>query len=175
MEDFGEITGPRTVRLERILPGPIERVWSYITDSEKRGKWLMAGEMELRVGGRVTMTANNDRLSADKETPERFKDSKGKQITGEITRIEPPRLLVWEWKMDPEPSEVTFELTPKGNDVLFVITHRRLPNRDTLRGVSAGWHTHVGVLVDILNNREPRLFWKTFENLLAEYEKRIPS
>jgi uncharacterized protein YndB with AHSA1/START domain len=119
------------------------------------------------------MTADNDSLSSDKETPERFKGSKGKQITGAITRIDPPRLLVWEWKMDPEPSEVTFELTPQGNDVLFVVTHRRLPNRDTLLGVSAGWHTHIGILIDILNDREPRPFWKTFTALLTEYGKRI--
>ena len=31
------------VRFERLLPGPIERVWSYLTDSEKRGKWLASG------------------------------------------------------------------------------------------------------------------------------------
>ncbi len=173
MEAFGIPLDKRSVRIERVLPGPIERVWSYITDSEKRGKWLMAGDMELRVGGRVTMTANNDSLSADKETPERFKGSKGKQVTGEITRIEPPRLLVFTWKMDPEPSEVTFELTPQGNDVSFVVTHRRLPSRDVLLGVSAGWHTHIGILIDILNNREPRPFWKTFMQLHAEYEKRI--
>ena len=27
-----------TVRFERILPGPIERVWSYIVESDKRRK-----------------------------------------------------------------------------------------------------------------------------------------
>ena len=173
MESFGEITEPRTVRLERTLPGPIERVWSYLTDSEKRGKWLMAGEWELRVGGRVAMTVNNASLSADKETPERYKDSQGKKVEGQITRIEPPRLLAFTWNMDPEPSEVTFELTPKGNDVLFVITHRRLPSRDLMVGVSTGWHTHVGVLIDILNGAEPRPFWKRFAGLRTEYEKRI--
>ena len=50
--DYGVVTDAGTVRLERILPGPIERVWSYLTESEKRGQWFAAGEMELRVGGR---------------------------------------------------------------------------------------------------------------------------
>ena len=63
MESFGEVTEPQTVRLERILPGPVERVWAYLTDSEKRGKWLAPGEMELRVGGRVSLTFNNQNLS----------------------------------------------------------------------------------------------------------------
>jgi uncharacterized protein YndB with AHSA1/START domain len=31
MNDFGTIDGD-TVRFERELPGPIERVWSYLTD-----------------------------------------------------------------------------------------------------------------------------------------------
>ena len=40
-------------RLERLLPGPIERVWAYVTESDKRATWLAGGEMELRVGGKV--------------------------------------------------------------------------------------------------------------------------
>ena len=27
---------PGTVKLERLLPGPVERVWAYITESDKR-------------------------------------------------------------------------------------------------------------------------------------------
>ncbi len=55
MNEYGVVTEPRTVYFERLLPGPIERVWAYITESEKRGKWLATGEMELRVGGRVDL------------------------------------------------------------------------------------------------------------------------
>jgi uncharacterized protein YndB with AHSA1/START domain len=173
MEAFGILLDQRSVRLERTLPGPIERVWAYLTESDKRAKWLAPGEWDLRVGGRIAMTANNENLSADKETPERYKDTRGKQIVGQITRYEPPRLLTFEWNMDPAPSEVTFELTPKGSEVLFVITHRRLPSRNVMVNVSTGWHTHVGVLIDVLNNAEPRPFWKTFVGLHTEYEKRI--
>jgi hypothetical protein len=49
----GTATGPGELRIERWLPGPAERIWAYLTDSEKRGAWLAPGEMELRVGGRV--------------------------------------------------------------------------------------------------------------------------
>lgn len=170
MENFGEITEPQTVRLERTLPGPIERAWSYLTDSEKRGKWLAPGEMELRVGGRVSLTFNNQNLSSDKETPEQFKFAEGHTIEGEVTRCEPPRLLTFTWG---KAGDVTFELTPKGKDVLFVVTHRRLPDRNTTVMVSSGWHTHTGVLIDVLNNAEPRPFWKSFLRVKQEYEKRI--
>lgn len=36
MNEFGVVTEPGTVRFERVLPGPIERVWAYLTESEKR-------------------------------------------------------------------------------------------------------------------------------------------
>ena len=52
MNEYGVITHPDTVRLERLLPGPIERVWDYLTDSKKRGTWLATGTMDLRVGGK---------------------------------------------------------------------------------------------------------------------------
>jgi uncharacterized protein YndB with AHSA1/START domain len=138
MENFGEITEPQTVRLERTLPGPIERVWSYLTDSEKRGKWLASGEMELRVGGRVSLTFNNQNLSSDRETPERFKSTEGHKVEGEVTRCEPPRLLTFTWG---NAGDVTFELTPKGKDVLFVVTPPRSWSRAAGTRIPALWRT----------------------------------
>lgn len=38
MSDYGTHSEPNTLRLERVLPGPIERVWEYLTDSEKRAR-----------------------------------------------------------------------------------------------------------------------------------------
>jgi uncharacterized protein YndB with AHSA1/START domain len=175
MESYGVVTEPRTVRLERIFPGPIERIWAYLTESDKREKWLARGEMDLRVGGKVELIFNNERLSSDTQTPERFKGAEGHKNEGHITRCEPPRLLAFTWGENhfDTPSEVTFELSPKGKDVLMVITHRRLSNRNGMVLVSGGWHTHTGVLADVLNNEEPRPFWKTFLGLQQEYEKRI--
>jgi len=33
------LLAPATMRLERLLPGPVERVWAYLTESEKRAAW----------------------------------------------------------------------------------------------------------------------------------------
>ena len=38
---------------------------------------------------------------------------------------------------------------------------------------SGGWHAHLGVLEDKLNDREPRPFWTTFLRLEQEYEQRL--
>lgn len=36
MNDYGMIIEPGTLRIQRLLPGPIERVWAYLTESDKR-------------------------------------------------------------------------------------------------------------------------------------------
>ena len=37
---------PGTVKMERLLPGPVERAWAYLTESDKRATWLAAGEFD---------------------------------------------------------------------------------------------------------------------------------
>jgi uncharacterized protein YndB with AHSA1/START domain len=174
MSEFGVVTAARTIRLERRLPGPIERVWEFLTDPEKRGRWLAAGPMDLRVGGPVELTFRNSGLSSPAEPPpEKYKDHECASVHGRITRCEPPRLLSYTW--GERESEVTFELTPKDEDVLLVLTHRRLPDRTMMVRVGSGWHTHLAILIDRLNGREPRPFWSTHAPLEAEYEKRLPA
>ncbi len=130
MSEFGVVTEARTLRIRRVLPGPIERVWAYLTESEKRGRWLAAGPMELRVGGRVELTFRNSGLSAHAEpAPDKYKEYEGAGFQGRVTRCDPPRVLSYTWG---DHSEVTFELTPEGENVLLVLTHRRLPDRTAM-------------------------------------------
>jgi uncharacterized protein YndB with AHSA1/START domain len=171
MNEYGVVTQPDTVRLERLLPGPIERVWEYLTDSQKRGTWFASGPMELRVGGSATLTFRNSKLSSEQTPPEKFKKYEGMAMQSTVTACEPPRLLSYTFG---DSGEVTFELTPKGKDVLLVLTHRRLPDRKTMVGISTGWHSHLGILMDVLNGDAPRPFWTTVNKMEAEYEKRIP-
>lgn len=173
--EYGVVTEPRTVRLQRVLPGPIERVWAFLTESEKRGRWLASGDMEPREGGRAKLTFHNSDLSAhDEPTPERFQKYEGSSFDVRILRFDPPRLLSYTWG-GKEDSEVTFELTPQGDEVLLVLTHRSLANRGALLSVSSGWHIHLAILSDLLNDREPRPFWSALERLEAEYDRRIPA
>ena len=46
-------------------------------------------------------------------------------------------------------------------------------DRDAMVSVASGWHTHVGLLIDILNGHELSGFWLTHARLKDEYEKRI--
>ena len=99
MSEYGTVTESGTIRFERLLPGPIERVWSYLTESEKRGTWLATGNMELRVDGKVELLFRHADLSPHVEaTPEKYKEMEcGVGFTGRITRCEPPRLLSHTW------------------------------------------------------------------------------
>jgi uncharacterized protein YndB with AHSA1/START domain len=175
-EDFGKVTAPGTFRIERLLPGPVGRVWEYLVDSEKRAKWFASGEMKLEVGETFDLHFLHSTLSHEKEYPEKFKPfEKGVIIPCRITQYQPPALLAFEGMSNPlDKSETVFELFPKGKDVLFVITNRNLANRENLVGNAGGWHTHLGILVDVLNGVKPRGFWSTHSKLEAEYEKRIP-
>jgi uncharacterized protein YndB with AHSA1/START domain len=172
MNDYGTITQAGAIRFERLLPGPVERVWAYLTESDKRGKWLASGAVEPRVGGQVELHFRHADLSPQKEpVPDKYKQKLegGASFTAEVTRCEPPRLLGHTWT---DGSEVTFELTPRGEQVLLVLTHRRLSPTQML-SVAGGWHTHLDILVDNLNDRMPRPFWSTHARLAREYERRI--
>lgn len=175
MSSYGTFTAPDTVRFERVLPGPIERVWKYLVDPEARGTWLARGEMELAVGGRVELTFWNSRLGPREEpAPERFRQYEGYTMRGRIRACEPPRLLSYTWgEASGEDSEVTFELTERGSEVLLVLTHRRLGDRETRVSVASGWHTHLGILASRLSGSAPGPFWSTHARWEAEYERRI--
>lgn len=166
------------VRFRRLLPGPIERVWDYLTESEKRAKWLAAGEMELHVGGRVALHFRHAELSPRRETvPERYAAyAEGSRTEGRVTACDPPRLLSYTWaEAGGEDSEVTFELTPEGEDVLLVLTHRRLGDRSEMLSVASGWHTHLDVLADHLGGRTPPPYWTAHAEHEARYERIVPA
>jgi uncharacterized protein YndB with AHSA1/START domain len=176
MSEYGELIDATTVRFERLLPGPIERVWSYLTESDKRKKWLCAGATEPKVGGHVEMHFHNATLSSaeDIDRPEKYKDMPEELLFGgTVTRYEPPHALSHTWDFEDEFSEVCYELEEQGDKVRLVLTHRRLESTDVVLSVSGGWHTHLDILVDVLNGREPRAFWKTHTIFEAEYVQRL--
>src|SRR5688500_3227888 len=119
-----DILDTQTVRIERTLPGPIERVWAFLTESEKRKRWFAGGDFELRAGGATTLVFDHGNLSDEKETPEKYRQFQGYRSSGRVLACQPPRLLTITWEDDG--SEVSFELSPQGKEVKLVLTHRKL-------------------------------------------------
>jgi len=173
--DFGTRTAPDTVRVERLLPGPIQRVWDYLTVADLRAQWLAAGEMEPREGGTVDLVFNNNTLTENDDPPAAKYAKYGGEshLPGRITDWNPPRLLAFDWGGGDDASHVRFELAPQGDKVRLVVTHSRLSTRDGMLSVSAGWHAHLDILRDRMDGRAPDGFWRSHARLEAEYDRRL--
>jgi uncharacterized protein YndB with AHSA1/START domain len=168
---FGELTEPATLKIQRLLPGPIERAWAYLTESELRRKWLAAGEMELKVGAPFELVWRNDELTDPPgQRPPGFGEVH--RMQSRITELDPPRRLVIAWGNS---GDVSFELEPRGSQVLLTLIHRRLPDRGTMLMVGAGWHMHLDILVARASGQEPAPFWDGWSRLKQEYDRRLPS
>ncbi len=176
MDDYGVVTALDTVRIERVLPGPIERLWTYLTDAEKRGLWLSSGPMELRPGGSVQHRFRNSELTGhDGTPPEKYAQHACESMHGgTMIECQPPTLLHYTWGGSEDPSEVRFELSPRGAEVLLVVTHTRLATRGEMISVASGWHTHLEILAARLRGATPPGFWPTHTRLETEYDARIP-
>lgn len=174
VNDFGVATGRDTVRIERMLPGPIERVWSYLTDSEKRRSWFAGGPAEMRPGASFDLQFHNGKLDSEPAPAQYEKFSGEFSFKSRVIACEEPRLFAFTMPMGGAESEVRIELTPRGDKVHLVLTHSRLATREGMLSVSGGWHAHLKVLADRLAGREPKDFWATMASVAPEYQKRIP-
>ena len=168
---FGTLIEPATLKIQRLLPGPIERIWAYLTDSDLRRKWLASGEMQMKVGAPFELVwRNNELTDPPGERPPGF--SGEHRMESRIVEVDPPHKLTFTWG---ESGEVTFELAPAGERVLLTVIHRRLPDRNMTLMVGAGWHMHLDILVARATNTEPEPFWDGWSRLKKEYDRRVPA
>ena len=168
---FATLVAPDTILLEHLLPGPIERVWEYIADSEKRGKWLGTGILQPKAGTTFTLYLRNSDLSTVEEVtpPQYIKHDAGYHTECRITQCDPPTTPAFLWD---KVTEITIRLTPQGDNVLLRLTHRQLTGRTPLSAFAAAWHAHLAFLAAHLSGRDPGSFWQTFAKLEKEYEER---
>ncbi|MDB5822686.1 MAG: hypothetical protein JWR21_1390 [Herminiimonas sp.] len=170
-DPYGVLTEPTTLEIRRVLPGPVERVWAYLTDSELRRQWLAAGHMEMKVGAPVELVWRNDELAPGPgQRPDGFPAEQ--RMQSRITELDPPHKLGIAWDGG---GEVSFDLKPVGSKVLLTVIHRRLPSRDVTLMVGAGWHMHLDILAARAAGEEPMPFWEGWSRLRAEYDRRLPA
>lgn len=169
LDHYGKLIAPDTLHIERLLPGPIERVWSYLTESELRRKWLAAGDMPLTRGAEFTLTWHNDELTTPPgQRPDGF--AAEHSMTSRILDIDPPHRLVFTFFAD---SEVEIALESTGDSVLLTLTHRRIADRAMMGMVGPGWHAHLDVLKAKLEGTAPAPFWDSWNRLKGDYESRL--
>jgi len=171
-EEYATFSGPAEIRLVRILPGPIERIWEYLTDPEKRSRWFCGGPLEQKPGGKVVFAMHHAKIAPGETPPDKYKQVQDPGVTfeGRVLKCEPPRLLSYTFGGDD--SQVTFELTPQGKQVLLVLTHRATgEDIPELTNYAGGWHTHFAILLAVLEGSAPPPFWATHARLHAYYDK----
>ena len=158
---------PGTIRLEHVFARPVEEVWAYLTQDDKRGSWLARGIMELERGGLIALTWRHEELSPTEETPRRYQSMSGHYREGRITKLEPQRLLGFSWGED---GEVVFALEPEGSGTHLTLTHRRIEGRPEMVRLASSWHVHLQLLDDVLAGRQRRPFWQNVQLASIEHE-----
>jgi uncharacterized protein YndB with AHSA1/START domain len=127
------------LRFERQLCHPVEKVWAALTNPAQLAQWLAPGEIELTLGGRVSLA---------------FTDGDG-VIDGQVTAIAPPRLLEFTWTdQDNDFGFVRWELVAGDGDTRLVLIHT-VP--ESARGFGlpmlAGWHSLLDQLAALLDDQ----------------------
>lgn len=122
--------GRPAVRVRRVYPHPIEKVWRAVTTAEHLGAWFPSPvEIDMRPGGAMTFTA--------------FAGEEG--ATGTVEAVDPPRLLSFTWGGD----RLTFELTPVDAGTAFTLTHV-FDDRAGAASFATGWETCLSGLRHVL-------------------------
>jgi uncharacterized protein YndB with AHSA1/START domain len=138
MDDKGQMTSVPCVVFKRMLPGPIEKVWAYLTDTNLMTSWF--GEdssIEPRQGGAVRL--------------------QGGHIRGTVTQWQPPHKLIYTWNVfetedGPDATSTypesypTFALQSQGDSVMLTFRHFPILERFIPQN-AMGWH----VMLDILD------------------------
>src|SRR5260370_19182089 len=159
MTDRATIADRSALTFVRHLPGPIERVWAYLTDPTFLVRWFSDGVVADRVGGEV-----------------RFEMG----ATGRVTVYEPPHLLEYTWNEEEgsvgpvADSLVRWELSEEGSGVRLTLTHSRLPENEVF-GHGAGWHAFLERLAACVRGRDPEPFEGLYARHKAEYGSLVQS
>jgi uncharacterized protein YndB with AHSA1/START domain len=162
-DDFGTRIDAHTIRFERDLPGPIERVWSYLTDPERKATWLGPGEIPSEAGAEFTWTWPGEG------------DEPGGHLHGRTRVYEPPHILEVQWiemTFSGGPirdSFVRFELAERGDRVRLTLTHRALPS-NAFATFGAGWHAQLETLAALLTESDGPDVGALYEAILPWYE-----
>ena len=166
-----------TIQFVRILPGPIEKIWDYLYDSEKRGTWFAKGEFG-KVGEPFELRWKHSELSPNQAPPPdgmAEMDKTGHKATNILLKVEKPHLLVFTFggsKMSPDKiTEVEFKLEEMGDKVKFTLTHSKIPDESYRTGVTGGWQSHLEVLQYRAEDKTPPAFWDVWRDVQKAYGK----
>jgi uncharacterized protein YndB with AHSA1/START domain len=167
-----ERTAPDTIRLERVLDAPVEKVWRYLTEAELRQQWFMGGTDATGVG-EFDLLVDHDKLSAEAVPyPESYASFKGSVWTEKVIRFDPPRRLETTFQGGKN-GRVTYELFPEDDRTRLVLTHGGIQSPIGAQDFGSGWNSHLTVLEERLAGRSVKDFWALHARSREEVAKAL--
>ena len=126
----------QTLVVRRTIQASPERLFAAWTEPEQLRAWwgpegvvCVAAEVDLRPGGRYRIG-------------NQLPDQRVLWIVGEFEVIEPPRRLVYTWRVEEifETDErVTVQFESQGAATEVIVTHERIPSREIRDQHEQGW------------------------------------
>ena len=137
---------PHEIRITRRLPATPAEVYDAWTDAQSIAEWMCPGPgmsskatLDVRVGGRFHIDMMGPGVSYPHD--------------GEYLRLDRPRLIEFTWISDgtqQQPTVVTIELKPAGDDTELTLTHSSFPQQDAAERHEQGWGSIVDSLAETL-------------------------
>lgn len=169
----GTLRDLHTVEFKRLIPGPIELAWDYLTKPELLKTWFADVTLEPRLGGTVNVHFAKDTCGDGTDG-----------VHGTICEFRPPQVIAFTWIQrrrqpdgaiaDSEEGEVRFELSERGEKVLLTLLHSGQPTAE-LTSHSAGWHAYLDNLEAIVAGRGRIDFLGVVRRVRPQYDERIAS
>ena len=167
----GVLRDLHTVEFKRLIPGPIELAWEYLTKRELLKTWFADVTLEPRLGGAVDVLFDKDTCGGC---------SAG--VRGVVREFRPPHVIAFTWIQrraqpdgsiaDSDEGEVRFELAERGDKVLLTLLHSRLPTSE-LTSHSAGWHAYLENLEARISGRGRIDFMAVARRVRPQYDERL--
>jgi uncharacterized protein YndB with AHSA1/START domain len=150
-----------TITFTRVFRHRAEHVWDAISTPEGLREWLLCSYARIdgRAGGRIELASG----------PPQYRS------TGEILVWDPPRVLEYEWNVQPnaemprgEQAIFRYELRERGDETTLVVTYRRI-TAATARGFLPGLHAFLDRLEAQLDRSELPDWFARFREVRVEY------
>jgi uncharacterized protein YndB with AHSA1/START domain len=142
-----------TLRMQRTYHAPAQAVFDAWTSEEVLRRWFHAGhdwetveaKVDLRVGGDVRVVMRDPHEDAEYGGG------------GQYTEVEPPRRLAftWSWDGDETRQLVELDFEENGGVTTVHLTHRGLPDEESVRSHEDGWGKALDNLQRALQAAQP--------------------
>jgi uncharacterized protein YndB with AHSA1/START domain len=153
---YATIENRPTLKFERRLSHPVDRVWRAITDPGELEHWFPSKVIVDRLKPGAEMTFEFEDMPLDAPST----------MAGRVTDLDPPRVFAFYWGED----HLRFELEPAGGAEGCTLSLTvALDTRDKAARDAAGWHVCLDRLEQRLGEESAGGEWRDYYD---EYQRR---